>query len=178
MKNNNLIEKLNYRGYDIEVCYDSDPSSPDEWKNEDCFIVYDHRNFTIKRDGFNVHDIYEHLKEGYKTYDGYWVIPLFAYIHSLVSLSVSKEAFLSGCRWDTSFAGFVLVKRQKNWSYKFDQAFKIAKCITEEWNIYLSGDIYGYNSDFGGCWGFYGDKGMKLMISEAKDEIDYEIKSI
>ena len=45
----------------LVVSNDSSAESPDVWKNEDVFLVYDHRNFTVKREGFEPKKIFEHL---------------------------------------------------------------------------------------------------------------------
>jgi len=80
-----------------------------------------------------------------------------------------------GDPWDTSMKGFVLVKREKGWSWTEGKAYKQAQSTVETWNTYLSGQVYGYNSEVGGCWGFYGDEGQDEMIKEAKSEIDYHL---
>lgn len=171
------IETIEYRGYEIEVCYDTDAGSPDEWGDDDCFLVYDHRQFSVKRKGFDPEDILDHCNENKRMfYDGYYVFPLYAYIHSGVSLSLGRSGYPFTCPWDTSMSGFVLVHRTKGWSWKRNQAEKIAESVVEGWNQYLSGEVYGYNSEIGGCWGFYGDEGRKRMIEDAKGEIDFYIK--
>ena len=91
-------------------------------------------------------------------------------------MSLGRNTYPFTCQWDTSFAGFVLVKRTKGWSWTEDKASVIAESEVEMWNQYLSGDVYGYNSEHGSCWGFYGKEGMKDMIEDAKAEIDYAIK--
>ena len=170
---NTLIETITYKGHDIEVHYDNDAESPGKWDNEDCFIVYNHKQFNVKRDGFNPEAIYEHITETKRNfYDGYYVFSLYAYIHSGVSLSVSNNSYPFTCGFDTSMAGFVLVKRQKGWSYNKKKAFERAKSLVDTWNLYLGGEVYGYDSEHGGCWGFYGDEGKEGMISQAKEEID------
>jgi len=173
----NLIETISYRGYEIEVCYDTDCSSPDEWGDDGCFLVYDHRQFSVERKGFDPEDIIAHCNGAKRmSYEGHWVFPLYAYIHSGVALSLGRNCYPFDCPWDTSMSGFVLVKRTKGWSWGRDKAEKIAISLVEGWNQYLSGDVYGYNSEIGGCWGFYGKEGRGRMIGEAKGEIDYEIE--
>jgi hypothetical protein len=170
------IETIKYRGYDIETFYDTDYQSPDDWGNEDAFVVYDHRDFNVKRDGFDPREIFEQLQETKRYfYDGYYVFPLYAYIHSGVSLSLGRNSYPFTCQWDTSYAGFVLVKREKgNWSKA--KAEKLAQAIVDEWNMCLSGDVYGYSSEAFSCWGFYGKEGYDEMIKDAKSEIDSLIK--
>jgi hypothetical protein len=163
------VETKRIGKYKIEVVQDEMADSPDCWGNEDAFVVYDHRQFYVKREGFDPKEIGEHMENtGRLFYDGYFVFPLYAYIHSGVALSVGNHDF-PDARWDVSMSGWVLVKREKG-MYRRARAFKLAEAITEEWNQYLSGDVYGYKvSDMTGCkddeegevvhscWGFYGD---------------------
>jgi hypothetical protein len=172
---NTLIETIAYKGYNIEVHQDECAESPDVWGNTDCFIVYDHRDFCVERKYYDPNDIFEAYQNGKKLFDGYYFFPVYAYIHSGVALSLGRTNYPFDCRWDTSFKGFALVKRTKGWSYRREKAYQIALCLIEEWNQYLSGDVYGYNSEVGSCWGFYGD--TKYMISEAKSEIDSHIQT-
>lgn len=174
-----MKETIEYRGIEIEIIHDEYADSPDAWGNEDAFVVYDHRSFTVKRKGFDPEDIFEHMQETKRPlYDGYWYFPLFAYIHGGVSLSVSRSGWPFTCGFDTSFKGFVMVKRQKGWTWTRDKAMKVAESIAEEWNDYLSGNVYGYNVETTGdsCWGYYGDWDKSGCLDEAKYCIDHYLK--
>ena len=161
-------EIINYRGVDIHIYYD-DPQNPNEWRNKERFIVYDHRQFYVQRAYFDPTDIWEHTSKTKRMfYNGYFVFPLYAYIHSGVSLSMSRGYD----RWDTRFNGFVLIKREKR-TYTRKAAEKAAGYIVDEWNKYLSGEVYGYDSSCGSCRGFYGESGLEELIAEAKSDIDY-----
>ena len=161
-------EIINYRGVDIHIYYD-DPQSPNKWRNKEGFIVCDHRQFCVQRAYFDPTDIWEHMSKTKRMfYNGYFVFPLYAYIHSGVSLSMSRGYD----RWDTSFNGFVLIKREKR-TYTLKAAEKAAGYIVDEWNKYLSGEVYGYNSICGSYGGFYGESGLEQLIDEAKSDIDY-----
>lgn len=171
---NNAIETIKYKGIDIETFYDSDAESPDYWGNNEFFLVYDHRQFNVKRNGFDPYDIHVCLQEGKKLYNGYYAFPVYAYIHSGVALSLSRDSYPFTDRWDVSTTGFMLVKRQKG-TYTENKAFEIAEACIKSWNIYLSGEVYGYSSTAGNCCGFYGKDGYKEMIEQAKEEIDFDI---
>lgn len=174
---NNKIETIEYKGYEIETFYDDVSFSPDEWGNEEMFVVYDHRDFYVKRKGFDPADIFRHINEVKRYfYNGYYVFPLYAYIHSGVALSLGRGGYPFNCPWDTSYKGFVLVKRQKGWAWTNSKARVVAEAEVKEWNQYLSGEVYGYNSEVCSCCGFYGTEGYKDMINEAKAEIDFEIE--
>jgi hypothetical protein len=157
------IHTENYKGLTIKVWADEYTESPDQWGNTDAFIVYDHRSFSVERDGFDPEAIHEHLQSGGKLFDGHHVFPLYAYIHSGVSLSLGRSSYPFTCPWDTSLRGFVLVKRQKGWSWNRTKAEKVAQSIVSEWNDYLSGNVYTYTvedsqgNNLDACAGFYGD---------------------
>jgi hypothetical protein len=166
-----IAEKLTYKGFDIEICYDQD-AEPDTY-SEDLFLVYDHRAFTVKRKDFDPADIFETWQTK-NIYNGYWIFPVYAYIHGGVSLSLGRSDQFS-CGWDTSFKGFVLVKRMKGWSYRRCHAEKAAESLLKKWNFYNSGQVYGYNIPGlnESCWGYIGD--IQYCIDEAKITIDHEL---
>jgi hypothetical protein len=168
---------IKYKGVDIEIFQDTDCSDPNECGNTDCFLVYDHRQFSTEVDGFKPSRINEHCCENRRFfYDGHWVFPVYAYIHSGVILSLGKSEYPFTDRWDVSMKGFVLVDRKKGWSYTKKQAEVVAQSVVDEWNMYLSDEVYGYIHEFGECSGFYGDAGKEDMINEAKAEINCEIE--
>lgn len=170
------FETINYRGFKIECYYDTDYESPNDWGDEEQFIVYDHRDFTITRKYFEPQEIFERMQNGFKLFpnDEFWFFPVYAYIHSGVSLSLSRRVYPFNDRWDVSFKGFALIKRQKG-TWTEDNAYKAAQGLIETWNEYLSGEVYGYISETGSCWSYYGDEGLNQMIAEAKNEIDHHI---
>lgn len=64
----------------LRVIQDPNPESPDIWGNEDMFLVYDHRQFTVKREGFEPKNIFnalsleypkEPVSDDYKTEEEY-----------------------------------------------------------------------------------------------------------
>lgn len=181
-----LAKKIEYRGYSINVYYDTDAQAPNEWENTDAFLVYDHRDFNVEVKGYDPTEIFEHVQTTKKWFfEGYYVFPVYAYIHSGVSLSLGRNSYPFTCSWDTSFKGFCLVKRQKGWTWRKNKAEKVAQSIVHEWNDYLSGNVYGFNivgpdgeEDIDSCWGFYGDQCEEDsdMVTECKGTIDYHIK--
>jgi len=155
-----------YKGIEIKIERDDYAESPDVWENDDVFLVYDHRDFYVKREGFDPQDIFDFTRENPGAlYEGYHVFDLYAYIHSGVSLSLGRGS----CSFDTSMKGFVLVQRQKGWSWRREIAGGIAESLIKHtWNVYLSGEIYSYVSEYSSCSGFYGDEGIEDGIKEAK----------
>ena len=146
-----MEQTIDYKGYKIRILIDDDPESPNEWGDDSTFLVYDHRQFMVKRDGFEPRDIWgyfngEDASMGF-LYEDYYIFPVEAYIHSGVKLSL-YEADLT-CRFDSSVTGFVLVKSkvESMAGIKFiteSMAKKRAESLLEIWNQYLSGEIYGF----------------------------------
>ena len=185
------FEEIKYKGCTIKLHYDEGYDSPDEWGDEGLFLVGYHRDFTVERDNIitkdQAVDIFriQHGEELLKDADQsvkeilkeYHCFGLEAYIHSGVALSLSYEGNFPDRRWDVSQLGLVLAGK-KEWK-KREKARKAAEGLIETWNQYLSGEIYGYETEspsgefIHSCWNYY-DKDE--MIEDAKGEINYYIK--
>ena len=176
-----MEQTIRYKGYDIEIVQDTDARSPDDWGNDECFLVYDHRDFYVQRDGFDPQDIFnEAWDKGKSTYKGYWAFGVDAYIHGGVVLAIKgsvEAAMFPDRRWDVSFRGFALVKRQKD-TYTYKQAIERARKLIESWNTCLSGNVWRWDIDeLGeGSGGYYGNPEESGCIAEAKNMIDHHLE--
>lgn len=155
---NQPIEQFEHNGCQISIYRDEDPQSPDDWGNDDLFLIANHRQFSVQRKGFNCDKDTpkDHRKD-------YHVLPLYAYIHSGVALSLDEFS----CPWDSGQVGWVLVGKRCG----FRSISKAAKSLVSEWSSYLSGEVYGFVVEREGeqtdsCWGFVGD--IKYCRDEAK----------
>lgn len=186
---NEPVEEIRYKGCNIGIYQDDYNESPDEWGNEDLFLVAFHRDFEVERKGFEKEicqtmvddDTYseadgetiERVKEIKKKYH---IFGLEAYIHSGVVLALSYEGNFPDRRWDVSQLGLVFVEKE-SWK-KEKEAKKAAENLIETWNQYLSGEIYNFLAEsadgehIDSCGGFYGDYHGDLL-KEAKSSIDY-----
>lgn len=139
----------------LKIYRDGNAESPDKWSNTDIFLVYDHRQFTIKRDGFSPQDIFNYLVDNARLdkselrltdYDNYFIFPVAAYIHSGVSLSLTDSLKRQG--WDTSVRGFILVRKctdeEPEQNLIESKAKEYAEDLINIWNQYLSGDVWGF----------------------------------
>lgn len=149
--------------YEVRVVQDPDPLRPDFWDNHHVFLVADgaprYFNVEAPRD-VDLDD------EGFDTF------PLYAYIHSGVVLSLGSFR----CPWDSGLIGRVFVQRSE-----VPDARKAAEAIVEQWNQYLSGDVWGYEvvrietCNLGhdhedvvdSCWGYYGDSDYAKQEGQA-----------
>lgn len=146
-----MEQDIEYKGCKIRIVADDNPERPNEWGDDSTFLVYDHRQFMVKRDGFEPRDIWgyfngEDASMGF-LYEDYYAFPVEAYIHSGVKLSL-YEADIT-CQFDSSVTGYVLVKTkvESMTGIKFiteSMAKERAEGLLEIWNQYLSGEVYGY----------------------------------
>ena len=174
-----MEQTIRYKGYDIEIVQDTDARSPDDWGNDECFLVYGHRDFTVEVKGFDPMEIFAWTLANKKRtlYQGYFIFPVYAYIHSGVALSLGRSRYPFNDRWDVSFKGFALVKRMKG-TWTEEKAREQAVGLIETWNTCLSGDVYGYNIEDldESCYGYYGNIEESGLIDDAKSHIDWHVR--
>lgn len=109
----------------------------------------------------------------------YHVFGLEAYIHSGVVLALSHEGNFCDRQWDVSQLGLVFVSK-KEWRAA-KKARAAALSLINEWNDYLSGNVYGYvietpdGEHLDSCWGFSGDY-EEYCLPEARSAADYSAK--
>lgn len=166
------METINYKGFEIEIVPDESYESPQDWGDDSLFLVGFHRDFTVTTD-----DIKEPSNiDEYK--NAYWILPLYAYIHSGVALSLSDAKYLFNCRWDSCQVGAVLASKKE---FKtIEEAYRVGKGLVDTWNDCLSGNVWGYNVDEIGasCYGYYGDYEKSGLIEDAKSEIDFYLEKL
>lgn len=173
-------------GYEARyLVQDSDTMRPDEWGDDNLFLVNYHRSFQVGREKIiTENDLKNWYRQNFSDYKDdtedengiekfpletdYHIFALSCYIHSGVVLSLQQGNWnpFDQQGWDTSHVGAVLVSREE-WP-DADKAQEAAESLVETWNQYLSGDVYGIvketydkgktpvNQD--SCWGFYGHK--------------------
>lgn len=193
---NEPIKTIEYKNCLIKIYQDEDVQSPDEWGDENLFLVGYHRDFEVKRDDIikkaeaqaistkdydDFDDGSGYFKNNCKVIEKkYHIFGLEAYIHSGVVLSLSYEGNFPDRRWDVSQLGLVLVAKTETKNRK--KAKEMAYSLIESWNDALSGNVYGFmaetkdGDDIDSCWGFYGDYNKSGIIEEAKADIDVYVK--
>jgi len=172
------IEKTK-AGYIVKyLAQDDSGFSPEENYDVGLFLVGYHSDFTVTHNNKIPEDLArciankgkwedESVDEEAKEYiEKYFIFKLEAYIHSGVSLSLSKEGNFPDRRWDVSQLGLVFVSKEE--CDNKVKARKLALALIEEWNNYLSGEVYGlvrenFNEkknriDGEECWGYNGYK--------------------
>lgn len=151
--------------YELRVVQDEYPTSPSEWRDDDLFLVADHRGFAVAAPkGVDLDD------------ENFQVYPLRAYIHSGIALSLGAEGYPFNDGWDSAWIGKVYVRKDAVGDVK-----EAAEALVDEWNQYLSGDVWGYKivliqtCDLGhehelpveSCWGYYSEADAQTDGAEA-----------
>ena len=178
-----MIHSEHFKGHTIEIHSDETHDSPDDWGDNNLFLVGYHRDFTITRNDIITKATAQEVfrlgcvpKKPRKNADNgqgaaflglkYHFFPLEAYIHSGVRLALGGEGHFPDRQWDVSLLGLVCVAKAE-WR-RGDTARAAPGNLMLTWNCYLTGDVYGYiinkfddqqMEDIGivSCWGFYGD---------------------
>jgi len=147
-----IVPTLTGNGYEARyLVVDPDAERPDAWGNDDLVLVHYHRDFEVTRDALVTQDEVAALSRGETLNEHdhrhpdllttYWIFPVSSYIHSGVVLSLNSSFIMDGQGWDTSHVGMALVAK-KTWPDEA-KAREAAQSLIEEWNQYLSGDVYG-----------------------------------
>tara|TARA_R110000868_G_scaffold156695_1_gene383696 strand:- start:7088 stop:7735 length:648 start_codon:yes stop_codon:yes gene_type:complete len=141
-----------YKNHRITIEPDENADNPDDWGNEEAFLVYEHKQFQVERKGFEPREIFDYIQEEREVidYDDYFIFNVKAYIHSGVSLSLGTE-YPFNDRFDVSTTGFVLVKKdllkgssKNEEDLTKEEAEKYAQGVIDTWNQYLSGEVYHF----------------------------------
>lgn len=104
-------------------------------------------------------------------------IPVYAYIHGGVTINTTGFS----CGWDSGLVGYIYVSKDKvrsefsvkNLSSKLKgQVLEVLKAEIEEFDNYLTGEVYGYDIVDNGqvidaCWGFYGKEAVIMAAEES-----------
>lgn len=167
----NIVETIEKRKVAIaKIIQDEMAESPSAWINKDIFLVSGHRDFYEPFPGEKGIDTQAYEK-GYGEYKKtHRIFPLEAYIHSGVRLSLAGEGNFPDRQWDVSTVGSVFVSKLEYNTKEI--ARKAALSLIEEWNMYLSGDVYGVviededGNEIDYCWGYYGLEYAKIMAEE------------
>lgn len=152
------IEERVVNGFTIQVLYDQSPLNPREDWDHDTEILYTSSRYYLgdrQVSSDEMDDFFENEKENY------YFLPVYAYIHSGVSLSTGSF----GCPWDSGMCGIIRILKEtarEMWGYKEPDHVpagnldKIYKTLCEEIRLdpgdaatlkVLSRTTKGYNAD-------------------------------
>lgn len=174
------IHSEEYKGFTIELHYDSDVECPIDCQDETSSVIIAiwQRNSTIA--GLNPfstpHDALRHAAA-----NGYEVFKIRGYIHSGVAYSADPLAafrYPFNCPFDSGFAGFALVKRSEfQQRKKADKGLRqrVANDYTETLSQWANGETYWYEvkdsegETLDSCGGYIGERHALENAREAAD---------
>lgn len=183
-----IYETIEYRGYTIEIVYDTDPESPRMWDNIGK-IYSNHRDYNP--DGHTLSELFE--DPDYQDEDGnfnqekfdkdYIWLKIYAYIHGGIIIRCSSPY---SCSWDSGLFGIIAVAKDdamKEFGLKGERTHieKILSAEIKELNDYYTGDVYGFrilkeDEVVDSCYGYYGDDALKELEAECKGIIDNRVR--
>lgn len=177
-----MSDKIEYKGYTINIDQDDIPESPRDWDNLGTMVCF-HRRYDLgDKHNFSVEDIKEYVNN-----PDVISLPLYLYDHSGVWMSTNRN-YPFNDYWDAGQVGYIYVDKstiRKEYKVKHitkSTLNKVINCLVSEvdtYSKYISGEVYGYYSMnpegevIGSCCGFYDTDDM---IAEAKQEIDADIE--
>lgn len=183
-----IYKTIKYRGYVIEIVYDTDPESPRMWDNVGT-IYSNHRNYNP--DGHTLDELLEN--PDYQNEDGnfdqekldkdYIWLKIYAYIHGGITIRCGSPY---GCPWDSGLFGIIAVTKEdamKKFGLKGERAYieEILSGEIKDLDDYYTGNVYGFrivkeDEMIDSCYGYYGDDGLKDLEAECKSIIDNRIR--
>ena len=173
-------------GLTINIAQDLEPQSPREWDNLGHMICF-HSRYTLgDKHNFSTDEFngWEEMEIDLKTqYEAVVVLPLYLYDHSGISMRTYRHGHHAS--WDCGCVGFIYVTKgdiikeyDKVTKKTIARAEKVLIGEVEEYNDYLTGNVYGYiiedkdGENLESCWGFSGDY-EKGALKEAQSLVDH-----
>lgn len=149
----------------VSIQHDDYPATIDDLLGEIApwSVAYTSRRYTLGTEHMSADEI-ERIAADRR----YWSAPVYAYIHSGVTISMGKF----GCPWDSGQSGIVYAEKaeiakslgHKRWNqHTAARAARAARTIVEEMDLILRGEIYRYEITDGNgthldsCGGYVGE---------------------
>lgn len=180
---NETIETISCAGgHMLETSYDEGMESPRTWYHHGT-IYSNHRDYNP--DGHSIEEVVD--DEGELTIaDTHYMLPIYAYIHSGISLSTSRGKYPFNDRWDSGLFGIIAVeKSEAAKAFPEDTEARAMKALEGEvklLNAWYNGHCYGYvlYDRYGdvadSCSGYLGDDAYDDMVEEAKAVAEAEAR--
>ena len=186
-----LYKTEEYRGYTINVYYDTDPQSPREWDNLGT-IYSNSRNYDPDKHSIDeiLNDEGTGLSDEFKK--NYIWLKIRGYEHSGLTISCNG-GYPYNDPWDSGLFGIIAVSKAdaiKEYGKKIctkevrERALRCLEGEVETLDMYYTGETYGYviededGCEIESCWGYFGSEWVdKDIIPECKSIIDHEIEA-
>lgn len=167
---NDIIETIEYKNYQIQLCYDTFPDNPRNWDNLGVINCF-HKRYNLG-EAHNFSEPQELLEWIEANQDKIYYLPLYMYEHGNITISATPFQ----CRFDSGQIGFIYITKELAETEGIKKPYDLLAHEIKVYDHYLRGETYGamildqsgevIDSQFG----YLGD--TDEVIKEAKGMID------
>lgn len=110
-----------------------------------------------------------------KASDKVRIFPVYGYEHGGFTVSMGN-GYPYNDRWDGGVAGLVFVTKARcdELGCDFSKAREIAEAEVKDFDMYLNGYVYGYQTEDDSCYGFYSEKWGDDLFNEIATEAGFK----
>ena len=167
---NDIIETIEYKNYQIQLCYDTFPDNPRNWDNLGVINCF-HKRYNLG-EAHNFSEPQELIDWIEANQDKIYYLPLYMYEHGNITISATPFQ----CRFDSGQIGFIYITKELAEAEGIKKPYDLLAHEIKVYDHYLKGETYGamildqsgevIDSQFG----YLGD--TDEVIKEAKGMID------
>ncbi len=167
---NDIIETIEYKNYQIQLCYDTFPDNPRNWDNLGVINCF-HKRYNLG-EAHNFNEPQELIEWIEANQDKIYYLPLYMYEHGNITISATPFQ----CRFDSGQIGFIYITKELAEAEGIKKPYDLLAHEIKVYDHYLKGETYGamildqsgevIDSQFG----YLGD--TDEVIKEAKGMID------
>lgn len=168
---NDIIETIEYKNYQIQLCYDTFPDNPrTSWDNLGVINCF-HKRYKLG-EAHNFSEPQELIDWIEANQDKIYYLPLYMYEHGNITISATPFQ----CRFDSGQIGFIYITKELAEAEGIKKPYDLLAHEIKVYDHYLRGETYGamildqsgevIESQFG----YLGD--TDEVINEAKRMID------
>ena len=166
-----IIETIEYKNYNIELCYDTYPDDPRKFNENLGFMACFHKRYNLgDKHSFNEpQDLLDWIEANK---DKIYYLPLYLYDHGNITISTNPFS----CQWDSGQIGFIYITKEKAEAEGIKEPYEALEAETKEYDYYLRGDTYGVRildsegEVIDSQFGYIGDR--QIAINDAEGMID------
>ena len=167
---NDIIETIEYKNYQIQLCYDTFPDNPRNWDNLGVINCF-HKRYNLG-EAHSFSEPQELIDWIEANQDKIYYLPLYMYEHGNITISATPFQ----CRFDSGQIGFIYITKELAEAEGIKKPYDLLAHEIKVYDHYLKGETYGamildqsgevIDSQFG----YLGD--TDEVINEAKGMID------
>lgn len=174
-----LVETMTVKNRIVEIHQDTDPHNPRENEHFGTMVCWHSRYNLGEKHGYDTPDDFR----AEWNEDNAVILPLYLYDHSGITMSTGPFS----CPWDSGQVGYIYASKEQitkefgKGKMALEKAKKLLEAEVEEYDYYLTGQVYGIKvlekvhcdscehddmKELDACWGFIGD--LKWVRKEAQ----------